>query len=56
MENILLDSVESGRNPLIKICDFGYSIDDQSSLPKTRVGTPGYTGKGSAVFLVLWKT
>ena len=45
LENTLLDSVESGRNPLIKICDFGYSIDDQSSLPKTKVGTPGYTGE-----------
>lgn len=44
LENTLLESVESGRNPLIKICDFGYSIDDQSSLPKTKVGTPGYTG------------
>ncbi|CAL5229102.1 g12364 [Coccomyxa viridis] len=43
LENTLLESVESGRNPLIKICDFGYSIDDQSSLPKTKVGTPGYT-------------
>ena len=45
LENTLLERVQPGRNPLIKICDFGYSIDDQSSLPKTKVGTPGYTGE-----------
>ncbi|CAK0785101.1 hypothetical protein CVIRNUC_008307 [Coccomyxa viridis] len=43
LENTLLERVQPGKNPLIKICDFGYSIDDQSSLPKTKVGTPGYT-------------
>ena len=45
LENTLLERVQPGKNPLIKICDFGYSIDDQSSLPKTKVGTPGYTGE-----------
>ena len=39
--------MQPGKNPLIKICDFGYSIDDQSSLPKTKVGTPGYTGEAA---------
>ncbi|CAL8464979.1 g4514 [Coccomyxa elongata] len=43
LENTLLDSTEPGRNPLIKLCDFGYSINESHSLPKTAVGTPGYT-------------
>jgi hypothetical protein len=45
LENTLLDSTEPGRNPLIKLCDFGYSINESHSLPKTAVGTPGYTGE-----------
>ena len=49
LENTLLERVQPGRNPLIKICDFGYSIDDQSSLPKTKVGTPGYTGEAAVL-------
>ena len=44
LENTLLDSTRPDRNPLIKLCDFGYSINDSHSLPKTAVGTPGYTG------------
>ena len=44
LENTLLDSTRSNRNPLIKLCDFGYSINESHSLPKTAVGTPGYTG------------
>ena len=44
LENTLLDSSEKGRNPLIKLCDFGYSINEENSKPKTAVGTPGYTG------------
>ena len=44
LENTLLDNVEPGRRPLIKLCDFGYSINESHSLPKTAVGTPGYTG------------
>ena len=42
LENTLLDQ---SRRPLIKICDFGYSKHLQKdSVPKSRVGTPGYTG------------
>ena len=44
LENTLLDNLEPGRRPLIKLCDFGYSINESHSLPKTAVGTPGYTG------------
>ena len=44
LENTLLDTAEEGRPPLIKLCDFGYSINEQQSMPKTAVGTPGYTG------------
>ena len=45
LENTLLDSTDPDRNPLIKLCDFGYSINESQSLPKTAVGTPGYTGR-----------
>ena len=48
LENTLLDNLEPGRRPLIKLCDFGYSINESHSLPKTAVGTPGYTGARSA--------
>jgi Protein kinase domain len=41
LENTLLDG---SRRPLLKICDFGYSKHETDSLPKSRVGTPGYTG------------
>ena len=42
LENTLLDG---SRRPLVKICDFGYSKHlRQDSLPKSKVGTPGYTG------------
>lgn len=44
LENTLLDSIEAGRRPLVKLCDFGYSINESQSMPKTAVGTPGYTG------------
>lgn len=40
LENTLLDG---GRRALLKICDFGYSKNDKDSLPKSKVGTPGYT-------------
>jgi len=41
LENTLLDG---GRRALLKICDFGYSKNEKDSLPKSKVGTPGYTG------------
>ncbi len=41
LENTLLDG---SRRPLLKLCDFGYSKADTDSLPKSVVGTPGYTG------------
>ncbi|CAL8468575.1 g8115 [Coccomyxa elongata] len=41
LENTLLDG---NRRPLVKICDFGYSKHtEKDSVPKSRVGTPGYT-------------
>ena len=45
LENTLLDG---SKRPLLKICDFGYSKNDKDSVPKSKVGTPGYTG-GPAV-------
>lgn len=42
LQNALLDG--ASRRPLLKICDFGYSKHVADSLPKTKVGTPGYTG------------
>ena len=47
LENALLDSAEPGRRPLLKLCDFSYSINEDASEARTRVGTPGYTGTGS---------
>eukprot|EP00884_Botryococcus_braunii_P022478 jgi/Botrbrau1/8914/Bobra.0148s0028.1 len=41
LENTLLDS--SHIPPLVKITDFGYCKSDKESLPKSKVGTPGYT-------------
>lgn len=43
-ENTLLDN---SKRPLVKMCDFGYSKHAKDSLPKSKVGTPGYTGKPS---------
>ena len=45
LENTLLDG---SRRPLLKLCDFGYSKADTDSLPKSVVGTPGYTGNARA--------
>ncbi len=42
LENTLLDGT---KRPLLKICDFGYSKHEKDSLPKSKVGTPGYTGE-----------
>ena len=42
LENTLLDG---SPKPLVKITDFGYCKSDQESLPKSKVGTPGYTGR-----------
>jgi hypothetical protein len=41
LENTLLNA---NSPPMVKLCDFGYSINESHSLPKTAVGTPGYTG------------
>lgn len=40
LENTLLDN---SKRPLVKMCDFGYSKHAKDSLPKSKVGTPGYT-------------
>lgn len=51
LENTLLDG---NRRPLVKICDFGYSKHtEKDSVPKSRVGTPGYTGTLSHLVLLL---
>ena len=42
LENTLLDG---SPKPLVKITDFGYCKSDKESLPKSKVGTPGYTGE-----------
>eukprot|EP00884_Botryococcus_braunii_P012854 jgi/Botrbrau1/2156/Bobra.0093s0057.1 len=42
LENTLLDSDDATRRPLLKICDFGYSINEDKSNAKTVCGTPGY--------------
>ena len=42
LENIMLKTRDE--QPILKVCDFGYSINENHSLPKTAVGTPGYTG------------
>ena len=42
LENILLKTPDM--HPILKMCDFGYSINENHSLPKTALGTPGYTG------------
>ena len=46
-ENTLLDN---SKRPLVKMCDFGYSKHAKDSLPKSKVGTPGYTGRHSVKF------
>lgn len=53
LENTLLDG---NRRPLVKICDFGYSKHtEKDSVPKSRVGTPGYTGTAYPC-LLFWPT
>ncbi|KAK9811017.1 hypothetical protein WJX73_006755 [Symbiochloris irregularis] len=42
LENTLLDTSQPNTKPLLKVCDFGYSINESLSLPRTAVGTPGY--------------
>ena len=42
LENSLIDT---NKKPIIKICDFGYSKSELDSAPKSKVGTPGYTGE-----------
>lgn len=49
LENTLLDG---SPKPLVKITDFGYCKSDQESLPKSKVGTPGYTGAGVGVLML----
>jgi hypothetical protein len=48
LENTLLDA---SPKPLVKITDFGYCKSDKESLPKSKVGTPGYTGARRAARL-----
>ena len=43
LENTLLDA----NKKLVKLSDFGFAKGPEDSLPKSHVGTPGYTGKQS---------
>ena len=47
LENTLIDRDDNRRKHILKITDFGYCKSDQESLPKSKVGTPGYTGMPS---------
>ena len=51
LENTLLSG---GESQTLKLIDFGYAKTDSHSLPKSVVGTKGYTGKSyfSVFFLV----
>ena len=40
LENLLMDQDNSGKRPLLKICDFGYSKHEMNSSAKSGVGTP----------------
>ncbi|KAK9841508.1 hypothetical protein WJX74_006958 [Apatococcus lobatus] len=43
LENTLIDNPADPSKAIIKLCDFGYSINEAHSLPQSAVGTPGYT-------------
>ena len=47
LENTLIDKPDDPSKAVIKLCDFGYSINEMHSLPQSAVGTPGYTGTPS---------
>lgn len=53
LENIMLKSKDPIK-PILKVCDFGYSINENHSLPKTAVGTPGYTGTSQPQHHCFW--
>ena len=53
LENTLLDA---SPKPLVKITDFGYCKSDKESLPKSKVGTPGYTGACQGHFPSTWQS
>ena len=40
LENLLVDQDSSGKRPLLKICDFGYSKHEMNSSANSKVGTP----------------
>ncbi len=44
VENMLLDKVDTTDTPVLKMCDFGYSINQAKSAPGSRVGTFSYMG------------
>lgn len=50
LENTLLDA---SPKPLVKITDFGYCKSDKESLPKSKVGTPGYTGACQLIYTTI---
>jgi hypothetical protein len=41
---MLLDDGDASGRPLVKICNFGYSINEKESKPKTNLGTIDYKG------------
>ena len=52
LENALLDSNNSPW-PLLRLCDFGYSINETMSLAQSRVGTQVSCGHAAAALLHL---
>lgn len=45
LENTFLDTSQPGTRPLLKVCEFGYSIDESLGSARAAVGTPGYVGE-----------
>lgn len=41
---LLCQEVANLPRPLVKICDFGYSKNDNRSAARSQVGTPAYMG------------
>lgn len=44
LENTLLDSTKLDHNPLIKLCNYGYSINELQRPETYAVGNPRYVG------------
>jgi serine/threonine protein kinase len=49
LENVLLDSMDGCPRPVLKICDYGLSINDDENSPKSDVGTPEFKGMSCSI-------